>query len=197
MDALVGHQIGSKHIRGLQVNRLQQRKSYIWSYWKYFEEVLKIFELWKIVSKSFQCQFASSLRSVRNLSTCGHKSYFEVKCCPLVTKVNHPFEILKILFQHAPHSTSILESFDSNWFYLHVPLSTSWDHICQMKHANDKKGKYCAMDILPFWIFGQNSSLIRFKHENMCQPHHGGRPPLCCFYACPNCIYLNCQTYLS
>ena len=101
--------------------------------------------------------------------------------------------------QNSQDSISTCSPFDFHsekfWFkfvlFVCSPVLASWDHIWQMKHANDKKGKYCAMDILPFWIFGQNSSLIRFKHENMCQPHHGGRPPLCCFYVGLSKMYLS------
>ena len=56
----------------------------------------------KLCPKAFSVSWGwSSLRCVTNFRTCGHKSYSEVKCLPLDTKVNHPF---KILFQHVPHT---------------------------------------------------------------------------------------------
>ena len=119
MDAQFGHKIGSKHIRrkfpsrsiGCNRERLifEGIESISKKFWRYLS-------FGKLCPKAFSVSWGwSSLRCVTNFRTCGHKSYFEVKCLPLDTKVNHPF---KILFQHVLHSTSILESFDLNLFYL-------------------------------------------------------------------------------
>ena len=42
-----------------------------------------------------------------------------------------------------------------------------------------------------------NWKMYLSKHENMCQPHQGGQPHLCCFYVCPKCISQKCRMYLS
>ena len=175
----------------ISVNRLLQRKSYIWSYRKYFQEVLKIFELWKIVSKSFQCQFGScSKRCVTNFRTqmwtqillwgemfpSWHKSQPSLPNSPDFSSTCSPL------------STSILFGKVLNSFYPHVPLlpvSTGWNHIWQMKHANDKKGEILGNVHLNIWT-KLKFRLIRFKHGNMCQPHQGAQPPLCRAHTIPH-----------
>ena len=105
-DAQFGHKIGSKHLRGQVGSRSigcsRERlifggiESISKKFWRYLS-----FE--KLCPKAFSVSWGcSSLRCVTNFRRCGHKSYFELKCFPLDTKVNHPFEILKILFQHVP-----------------------------------------------------------------------------------------------